>query len=288
MISLTVFETGCVPAPAQCRCMSPSYVLLATCQRVEVYHGDGAAPYEVVRHLWRVTAGLESVHPGETEIQGQVRAALRVAEAEGHVSAGLRRLFEGALAAGRAVRRATHISAGARSYAHGAFAEVREALGGVRDTTIGFAGAHTLQARIAARCRAYGCRRMIFTNRTCSRAGCLAQQVHGWCVPFAQLQALMRTCDAIVVAVRAPAPIIVADMVPRDKPLVLLDMSIPRGVAADVHTLPQVTVRTLDDVIRRLQAARAVRRDAERAAAAMIDQAVQAFCSGAALPGVAA
>lgn len=288
MINLTVFELGRVPGPEVCARLSPHYVLLATCQRVEVYHGDGAVPYEVVRHLWRVTAGLESAHVGETEIQGQVRAALRVAQAEGHVSPGLRRLFEGALTAGREVRRATHISAGARSYAHGAFVELRNALGGVRDKTIGFIGAHTLQARVAARCRAYGCRRLLFTNRTCARAGELAQAHHGLCVPLARVAELLSVCDGVVVALRAPEPLVRAEMISGGRQLVIVDMSVPRGVSADAAALPPVTLRTLDDVVHALNAARHVRLDAVRVAAAYIDSAARQFVEAAARNMVAA
>lgn len=288
MINLTVFELGRVPGPEVCARLSPSYVLLATCQRVEVYHGDGAAPYEVVRHLWRVTAGLESAHVGETEIQGQVRAALRVAQAEGHVSPGLRRLFEGALAAGRAVRRATRLSAGARSYAQGAFAELRTALGGVRGKTIGFIGAHSLQARVAARCRAYGCRRLLFTNRTCARAGELAQTHHGLCLPLARVAELLSVCDGVVVALRAPEPLVRAELLPAGRRLVIVDMSVPRGVAAEVAALPQVTLRTLEDVVRALNAARHVRVEAVRAASEYINTAARQFVEEAAQSMVAA
>lgn len=88
---------------------SPS-VFLQTCNRVELYYGDGEVPDEVARHLFRVVCGLESAIVGERAVQGQVKEAYQKALNNGmKLSAGLHKLFECALQIGKRVRTETQI-----------------------------------------------------------------------------------------------------------------------------------------------------------------------------------
>src|SRR4030067_627503 len=73
------------------------HVLLQTCNRVELYWGDGFASTKIVRHLFRVVSGLESALIGETAIQGQVKQAYLKAKENNCLSSGLHRLFQNAL-----------------------------------------------------------------------------------------------------------------------------------------------------------------------------------------------
>jgi glutamyl-tRNA reductase len=182
-----------------------------------------------------------------------------------------------ALAIGRRVRRETHVSQGARSYAYGAFSLLRDALGGVRQKTISLVGAHTLQERIAARCRAYGCRRLLITSHTCAHGGRLAMAQRGLCFPLMQLAQALALSDAVVLAVRAPAPLVTAAMLAPRTTLVVLDLSVPCAVADEVRALPFVRLLTLDDVLQRLVTARCRRHAAVPAADALIEQAVAAL-----------
>ena len=92
-------------------------VLLQTCNRVELYYGDGDVPDAVARHLFRVVCGLESAIIGERAIQGQVKEAYVTARDSGNkLSAGLHKLFECALQIGKKVRTETQISQGAVSH----------------------------------------------------------------------------------------------------------------------------------------------------------------------------
>ena len=92
-------------------------VLLQTCNRVELYYGEGEVPDEVARHLFRVVCGLESAITGERAVQGQVKDAYMAALQSGaKLSAGLNKLFECALQIGKRVRNQTEISHGAVSH----------------------------------------------------------------------------------------------------------------------------------------------------------------------------
>ena len=92
-------------------------VFLQTCNRVELYYGDGDIPDSVARHLFRVVCGLESAIVGERAVQGQVKDAYMTARDSGEkLSAGLHKLFECALQIGKRVRTETQISHGAVSH----------------------------------------------------------------------------------------------------------------------------------------------------------------------------
>src|SRR5574344_177201 len=91
-------------------------VFLQTCNRVEVYEGDGDVPNEVARHLFRVVSGLESALIGERAVQGQVKEAYINARNKFKLPAPLHKLFEYALLVGKKVRTDTEISHGAVSH----------------------------------------------------------------------------------------------------------------------------------------------------------------------------
>ena len=91
-------------------------VLLQTCNRVELYYGEGDVPDDVARHLFRVTAGLESALIGERAVQGQVKDSYQEAQRQYHLPAEIHKLFTCALQVGKRVRTETEISQGAVSH----------------------------------------------------------------------------------------------------------------------------------------------------------------------------
>ena len=92
------------------------YIFLKTCNRSEIYYGEGEVPDEVARHLFRVVSGLESAIVGERAVQGQVKEAYYTAKAQRPLTAELHRLFQSALQVGKRVRNETEISHGAVSH----------------------------------------------------------------------------------------------------------------------------------------------------------------------------
>jgi len=97
-----------------------AHVYLQTCNRVELYRGDGIADKDIVEHLFRVVSGLESAMIGESHIQGQVKRAYGESIDNEHISGGLHRLFQAVLRCGKRVRTETGISEGAVSHSHAA------------------------------------------------------------------------------------------------------------------------------------------------------------------------
>ncbi|MDR1682217.1 MAG: hypothetical protein LBS25_02355, partial [Candidatus Symbiothrix sp.] len=92
------------------------HILLSTCNRMELYRGEGETPEHIIRHLYRVAAGLESSLIGERAIQGQLKQAYQSAMEKYRLSPQLNRLFQSAIHTGKRVRTETKIATGAVSH----------------------------------------------------------------------------------------------------------------------------------------------------------------------------
>ena len=276
-------------------------VALSTCNRTEVYatvksYRDGQAALSqmlaeatgvgagelaaisyglcgmaVARHLMRVASSLDSMLIGETEIQGQVRAALHLAEAHGTAGRQLRHLFRCALIAGKRVRRQTAIGRGAVSVSSAAVELALEALPNLGNGVL--IGAGQMAEATARALVASGARLMSVANRTVLTAQELAERFGGRGVPLDALSPELRSADIVICSTDSPAPILTAADIRsamqrrRDRPLVLIDIAVPRDVDPRARTVPGVILRDIDDLERVVQLNLNGRlREAERAA----------------------
>jgi glutamyl-tRNA reductase len=206
------------------------------------------------RHLLRVASGLESMVLGEAEILGQVKDALALAASEGTLGSVLDRLATTAIRAGKRARTETDIGAGTVSVASAAVAlagKVFSDLGGREVLVIGagdtarLAGQHFSLRRPRA---------LRIANRTLARAEALAQAFGGAALPLGELPAALVRCDVIVCATSAPRPLLSGDDVRealrgrRGRPLLVLDLGVPRNVEPEVADLEGVFLHTVDAV----------------------------------------
>jgi glutamyl-tRNA reductase len=262
-------------------------VAVATCHRVEWYLDGvsvdearqsydewfGAASLgdvvlvhqgvEAGRHLLRVAAGLESAVLGEDQILAQVRQGYRDACATRRSSPLLHRLFHCAFRAGRRVRGETNLAAGTRSLAGAAVAVLHRRLCGLRERTILVLGAGDM-ARLSARLLAdRNVGRLIIANRTASRAAALAADYGGESIPWEDRAAMAAAADGVICATGSAVPVLGAETftrvdAARQRPLVLVDLGVPRniepGTAAGIDVLD---VDLLDGLLRE-EAARRV------------------------------
>jgi glutamyl-tRNA reductase len=125
-----------------------SAVLLQTCNRVELYYGNGDVPDEVARHLFRVACGLESAIIGEQAVQGQIKEAYMTAKRTKKLSAGMHKLFESALQIGKRVRSETQISHGAVSHSLAAIEIIEQEKIDLRNARITIIGVNKLTEEI--------------------------------------------------------------------------------------------------------------------------------------------
>lgn len=207
-----------------------------------------------VHHLFRVSAGLDSLVLGEPQILGQVRQALVLAEEAGTVGPFLRRLMETALRVGKRARSETAISEGAASISHAAVELASRVFGDLEGRNVLLVGAGKMGELAARNLAEHGISSIFVANRTFARAQELALSFRGKAVPFESLGAWLREIDIVITSTGAPDYVITEGMVKqalparRGKPLFFIDIAVPRDVDPQVHRLQGVFLYNVDDL----------------------------------------
>jgi glutamyl-tRNA reductase len=258
-------------------------VIVATCHRSEIYALSGGEraqeeitglisrwrgldPADVAsasfyregpdaaRHLFRVAAGLESMALGESEVLGQVRGALRLAREAGATRAVSHRMFESAVAAGKRVRSETEISRHPLSVSSIGYELATRVFGRMSERTVLVLGAGdtgTLFAKLAGEA---GVGDVRIANRTPERAETLARSLGGSAVPWDSLAAALAHADLVVGTTSSPVPVVRKPEVEaamrqrRGRPMMFLDLAVPRDIEPSVTEVYNVYAYGLDDL----------------------------------------
>jgi glutamyl-tRNA reductase len=259
-------------------------VLLSTCNRTEVYvaterfHGayadirdffcssgslapDDLHPHlisqhdeEAATHLFEVAAGLRSAVLGESEILGQVRDAWTLAQHEGTTGAALNLLFRRAVEVGKRARSETSIGRGTASVSHAAVEMAEERLGSLHGAKVVVVGAGDVGESACVALAARGIGELVVANRTPERGAALAARTGGRVISPAELVTELVTADVLVTCTGASVPVVdhelIASVVARrsGRPLLVLDIAVPRNVEHSVAALPAVTLLDLEDL----------------------------------------
>lgn len=246
-------------------------------------HGERA-----VEHLFRVVASLDSMVVGEAQIQGQVRDAYgRAVELNGDtltVGPVLSRLFEMALRVGARVRTETRLGAGAASIPSAAVELARKIFGTLRGRRAVVLGAGEMSA-LTLRClNDAGVASVIVTSRSEARARELVAAHGGEAAPFERLHELLAEVDIVATATAAPHALIRRQDVERalahrgrSRPLLILDIALPRDVEPETGQLDDVFLYDLDDLSRVVEGALEQRRSEVALAETIIAQGVEEF-----------
>lgn len=259
-------------------------VVISTCNRTEVYLvvGDpvqaetdvlgmlarraGIRPTELAqeiysprncdaaRQLYRVTAGLESMIVGEAEIQGQVKRAHEAAMAAGVTGALSNRLFAAALTTGKRVRSETGIGSSRVSIPSVAVDLAEDVLGGLAERHVVILGAGETSELTAQALAHQGVGTIFVANRHAGRALSLAQRFGGSVVGLDKLPDQLLEADIVVCSTSSPHPIVGSEelevvMAQRTgRPLLLIDIAVPRDVDARCGDIEGVTLYDIDDL----------------------------------------
>jgi len=278
--------------------------LLSTCNRTEIYvaaegEADALADWlarqagqatqtlqaylylhrdeGAVRHLFRVATGLDSLVLGEPQILGQVKEAWATARAAGTLGRELDRLFQQAFATAKRARTDTRIGANPVSVASAAVRLAQESFARLEDSTVLLIGAGEtieLAARHLVQAKA---KRLLVANRTLAHAQELALRHGGYALPLADLDRHLAEADIVISATAAREPILHTHQVRaalgarRHRPMLLLDLAVPRDIAADVAQLEDAFVYTVDDLEQVIEDNRRSRREAAEEAEAIIE-----------------
>ncbi len=230
---------------------------------------------DAARHLFRVTAGLDSMIVGENEVQGQVRRAYEGALAAGTTGPFTNRLFRAALQAGKRVRTETALGTARVSVPSVAVALAEETVGDLSGSSVVVIGAGETAELTARALSEQGVTTMFVANRRVERARELAQRYGGDVGSLDELPARMIAADIVVASTSSPHQIIGASevetmMEARDgRALLLIDIAVPRDIDDSCGEIPGVRVLNMDDL--QSAAARNLQvREAEREQAEMI------------------
>jgi glutamyl-tRNA reductase len=209
---------------------------------------------QAAEHLFRVTAGLDSMIIGETEIQGQVKRAYELALVEGATGPVLNRLFRGALAAGKRARTETGISERALSVPQVAVELAQRSLGDLSSRRVLVVGAGETAELTARALAARGVEAVFVANRRYDRAIGLAQRFGGRAIRFEELPEQMAAADIVAASTSSPHHVIEHDalaevMALREgRPLLLVDLAVPRDIHPSCREVPGVTLHDMDDL----------------------------------------
>lgn len=286
-------------------------VLLSTCNRTEFYlqaedepaldavwsllgerlptaptggareYGYIARDREAVRHLYRVSSGLDSMILGESQIQGQVREAWEASRAQaGPV---LHRLFQTALHVGSRVRTETGLGTGTASAASAGVAVAGKIFGDLAGRSALILGAGDM-AELAATCLSNeGVKITLVANRTQERARAIAERLGGHAVSLDEAWAHFATTDIALCSTAAPHAVVTWERVGpviaerRGRPLCILDLAVPRDVDPAVGQIENVFLYDVDDLQTVAAQATARRRDEIPAAERIVEEETDLF-----------
>jgi len=282
-------------------------VLLSTCNRTELYasvNGDarvldawmashpaddpsmrqdlGAYLYRhegqaAVRHLFRVATGLDSLVLGEPQILGQVKQAWAAARTAGTLGGELDRLFQRAFVTAKRARTDTRIGANPVSVASTAVRLAQESFARPGHSVALLVGAGETIELVARHLAQSGVKQLLVANRTLAHAQELASRYGGVALPLEELQRHLADADIVFSATASREPVITRSHVEgalaarRRRPMLLMDLAVPRDIDPAVGGLPDAFLYTIDDLERAVEHNRASRREAADAAEAIVE-----------------
>lgn len=245
-------------------------VVLSTCNRFEVaVSGDGEpaarlleravglrpalkTDHEVVAHLFTVSAGLDSMVVGETEILGQVKAAYELSQAAGMTGKQLNVLFQRALFVGKKVRSETAIAVGQTSVASVAVQLAGSIFGGLEGREVLVLGAGSMAEVTVRHLLGKRVSRVCIANRTFERAAVLAERFDAGAIPWKDFPGELERADIVIASTGSPEAVITKEMaaqamqVRRGRPLFIIDIAMPRDVEEGAHSLENVYLYRLE------------------------------------------
>ncbi len=259
-------------------------MILSTCNRVEFYgyadgddfpedtffammkeiHGVDRRDFEhylyrhqgreALRHLFRVSAGLDSLVIGENEILGQLREAFQKAHTAGCLHSLLYRLMEKALKLGKAARTETLINEGAVSIPSVAVELAEKIFGQLTSENVMVLGTGEMAALTVKNLKGAGATIRYVVSHSQERAEKLTVECGGEWVPFETWEAKIPDVDIFITATSCPYPIVKFEQVKklmaerRHRPLFLIDIAVPRNVDPAIHQLDDVYLYNVDDL----------------------------------------
>ena len=251
-----------------------SLIILSTCNRTEVYGWNTTPNYlkdyllpgketnkkellsicyrkkglEAIEHFFRVSCGLDSQILGDFEIAGQIKTAFLRSQKHGLINTQMERLTNLALKTGKKIKNETEISSGITSVSYAAVQYILSNIHFYQEQKILLVGAGKIGRNTIANLVKHGVRKITIINRTNERAQYIAKNYYN-VIPkrFDELKEELKDTDILIVASNSSTPIITKNVLVK-KPIVILDLSVPRNVSQDVSSLDGVSLINIDQL----------------------------------------
>ena len=259
-------------------------VILSTCNRVEIYAATSLEPpkaYEALRqflltsrdyheplrnelytlaepqslhHLFKVASGLDSMVLGETEILGQLKKAYDLALQRGYTGSRLNRAFQRAFNVAKHIRTETNIQRGSVSVGSVAVELAEKIFSTLSERDVMIVGAGDTSEKTARALMSRGARRILVTNRSYEKAAALAAELGGRAVPFEEWGGEFANINIVIGSTSAPHYILDRGRLEplmklrRNRPLLLIDIAVPRDIEPEVNFLDNVYLYNIDDL----------------------------------------
>lgn len=285
--------------------------IVSTCNRTEIYgtgsHGDLNKALEWLalqgdvstaqlnqyiyalhdaqasRHVFRVASGLDSMVLGEPQILGQLKDAVRVAQAAGTLGSTLHQMFQRSFSVAKAVRSQTAIGAQSTSMAAACVRLAGEVFEDFADLHVLFVGAGEMIQLASTHFAAKNPKSITISNRSQARGERWAQHLKAQYMPLADLPERLHEFDAVISCTASTLPLIGLGSVKRalksrrHRPMLMVDLAVPRDIEAQVQHLDDVYLYTVDDLAQIVQEGKSSRQAAVADAEVIVDAGVQAF-----------
>ena len=237
---------------------------------------------QAVRHLFRVSASLDSLVVGESQILGQVKEAFEVARKAGSVGPALHRAMSRAIHTAKRVRTQTAIGTGQVSVPTVAVDLARQIFGDLRGHTVMLVGAGEMAESVARLLQGAGAR-LIVIGRTFERAAELAERVQAEPRPWTELAATLVEADVVITSTSAPGHVIEYEHVAklrrsrRGRSLFFIDLAVPRDVSPRIGELDGAFLYNIDDFSRLVAESLSSRKKEADSAEQLVLREVEAF-----------
>jgi glutamyl-tRNA reductase len=285
--------------------------ILSTCNRTEIYcasqkiampqtlqwlaQSGGVSPDslhnhiytlvddEAARHAFRVASGLDSMVLGEPQILGQMKDAVRVAREVGTLGTTLHQMFQRSFAVAKRVRSSTEIGAHSISMSAASVRLAAQLFEDLSKINVLFVGAGEMIELCATHFAAKNPKSMMVANRTQERGERLAIQLKADVMRLADLPDRLHEFDAVISCTASTLPLIGLGAVERalkkrrHRPMLMVDLAVPRDIELEVKSLRDVYLYTVDDLSQVVQTGQASRQAAVAEAEVIIDAGVQSF-----------
>jgi len=254
------------------------HVLLQTCDRIELYWGEGEVPPTLANHLFRVVSGLDSSLIGEGAIQGQVKTAYMEASRKFALSSSLHKLFQTALSVGKRVRTESAISQGAISHSQAVIECLLHEGIPLKNALISLLGVNKLNEDVIKFLQSKGALSIFLGNRNFEKAEELAAKYDCNAFRLDNIKQFLEFTDVLISATSAPHLIVKPEHIRPDKKLLILDLAFPRDVDESIGLLPNVTLYNLEDIKKRINQNLDARKKEVTVAVGIVEEEVERFC----------